>query len=160
MEPRIVKKPSFHVIGYHFVANLKEIEANNLSGKTLDRLQSNAEWIPNRKGDHVYLIQVYPMREYFNPFEDKFTQIIGYEVYEPGEVPEGGILHTVPEGTYVNVTHKGFETDLYKTYDYLYGKWMVENRCMPLGYDFELWDERYKPEEWDNEIGVYVAINK
>ncbi|SET54901.1 Predicted transcriptional regulator YdeE, contains AraC-type DNA-binding domain [Oceanobacillus limi] len=160
MEAKIVKKSSFHVIGYHFVANLKEIEEQQLSKKTLERLQFHADKIPNKIGDHVYLIQVYPMKEGFHPYTDKFTQIIGYEVSNPGEVPEGGILHTVPNCTYVTTTHKGPEAEIYQTYDYLYGKWMVENRCMPLGYDFELWDERYNPDDMDNEIDLFIAINK
>ncbi|MUK88566.1 AraC family transcriptional regulator [Ornithinibacillus sp. L9] len=160
MEPKVVRKPSFHVIGYHFLVNLKEIEEQNIGEKALISLRENAHKIPNKKGEHVYLIQVYPMREYFNPYEDKFTQIIGYEVSELGEVPEGAIFYTVPEGTYVTTTHQGPESELYKTYDYLYGKWMTDHRCMPIGYDFELWDERYNPEEMDNEIDLFIAINK
>ncbi|MED3571079.1 GyrI-like domain-containing protein [Cytobacillus praedii] len=160
MEPKVMKKDTFHVIGYQFDANLREIEEGDLGKKTLARLQENAEGILNKCGNHIYLIQLYPMKEDFNALEDSFTQIIGYEVFNAGHVPRGAILHTIPENFYVTYTHQGPEAELYKTYDYLYGKWLGENGYAPIRYDMERWDERYKPNDSDNEIDVFIAVQK
>lgn len=160
LEPKVIRKESFQIIGYHVEANLREIEEGKLDKKTLFRLQEAADKIMNKRGNHVYLIQLYPVKENFNALEDRFTQIIGYEITAESEVPEGAILHTVPENIYVSYTHQGPEADLYKTYDYIYGKWLRENGYVSLGYDLELWDERYKPTHSDNEIDLFVPIKK
>ncbi|QED49861.1 GyrI-like domain-containing protein [Cytobacillus dafuensis] len=160
MEPKVIKKPSFQVIGYHFEANLREIEEKNLCKEAFEKLQENADKFLNKLGNHVYLIQIYPLKEDFNPFEDQFTQIVGYEGSDSSDVPEGAIHHTVEENLYVAYTHQGPEAELHKTYDYLYGKWIGENGYIPIRYDFELWDERYKPDSSDNEIDLFIAVKK
>ncbi len=100
------------------------------------------------------------MKEQFDVHVDKFTQIIGYEVQNAEEIPDGASLHIVPENTYVEFTHEGLERDLQQSYDFLYGKWLDENRYLSLGYDLELWDDRYKPESLENEIDMFIAIEK
>lgn len=158
MNASLVKQESFTIVGYSYKANLKEIEEQQLGQKTLQRLKDHKELIPHKLGDEVFLFQLYDMKPNFNPHVDPFTQIIGYKVTAANSVPEGMIAHIVPDNHYVTATHKGLESELYRTYDYLYGKWMGENSYSPIGYDFEVWDERYKPEEHDNEIDVYIAL--
>ncbi|WP_232735733.1 GyrI-like domain-containing protein [Alteribacter populi] len=158
MTAKVVTRESFTIVGYQYQANLKEIEEQKLGKKTLTRLKKKVELVKNKAGAQVYLIQAYEMKPDFNPNVDRFTQVIGYKVSKPHEIPEGMISHTLPESRYVTTTHKGLETDLNQTYDYLYGKWFTENPYYPAGYDFEIWDERYKPEEAGNEIDVYIAM--
>jgi AraC family transcriptional regulator len=158
MNASVVIKESFTVVGYSYKANLKEIEEEKLGNVTLKRLKDNQKLIDKKLGDEVYLIQLYDLKPNFNPHVDPFTQIIGYKVSDGNHVPDGMIVHQVPENHYITCTHKGLEIELYKTYDYLYGKWMREQNYQPIGYDFEVWDERYKPEEPVNEIDVYIPI--
>ncbi|MFO1442389.1 AraC family transcriptional regulator [Bacillus sp. Bva_UNVM-123] len=160
MEPKVIKLNSFQVMGYHFEANLQEIEKEGLGKKTLLKLQENADQFINKSGDHIYLVQIYPMKENFNANVDKFTQIIGFEVSDSSNIPEGAILHTLEENLYVKYTHRGLEADLHKTYDYLYGKWLMDNGYFPIGYDAELWDERYKPFDPENEIDLFIPVKK
>jgi len=160
METRVVTLESFKIVGYQFRANLKEIEEFQLGKKTLDRLMTNQQFIRDRVSDDVYLVQLYDMKPGFNANVDPFTQVIGYKVSGTQEVPREMVVHQVPENMYVTATHLGVEAEIYKTYDFLYGTCVPENSYYPLGYDFEIWDEGYKPEQHENKIGVYVAINK
>lgn len=156
--PTIVTFPAFSVIGVTFDANLKEIEEQQLGATALERVRANAEYIPTRLSDDVHLIQIYPMKPNFNPHVDAFTQIIGYLVPEATIPPEELELRSFPEREYVKATHKGLESELGRTYDLLYREWMHENGRQPAGYDFEVWGERYKPNQEDNEIDVHVAL--
>lgn len=52
------------------------------------------------------------------------------------------------------------ETNLGETYGFLYGSWLSESGYDYAGFDFEYWDERYKPEQEDNEIDIYVPLFK
>ena len=160
LEPKIIKMSRVQIMGYYYEANLREIEEGELCKKTLAKLKEHADFFNYKQGEHVYLVQIYPMKENFNAFEDKFTQIIGYEVIEPSLIPEGAILHTLEENSYVKYTHRGLESDLYKTYDFIYGTWIKENGYVPIGYDAELWDERYNPYDQNNEIDLFVAVKK
>lgn len=159
MEPKVIEKDTFRVAGYQFEANLQQVKEQDLVGKTLSKLKANADLFEHKLGNHFYLIQIYPMKEQFDVNEETFTNIIGYEVAGE-EVPDGAILHTVAKNTYVAYTHKGPESDLQQSYDYLYGRWLRENNYMPVGYDLELWDERYKREQPDNEIDMFIAVKK
>ncbi|GED60590.1 hypothetical protein BFO01nite_47220 [Brevibacillus formosus] len=47
-----------------------------------------------------------------------------------------------------------------ETYGFLYGSWLSESGYDYAGFDFEYWDERYKPEQEGNEIDIYVPLFK
>jgi AraC family transcriptional regulator len=157
MEPKVITLPLFHVVGYRIEANLKELESD-LGRNTYQSLIVRKDEIQNKKNENVILMQIYPMKPNFNPQVDRFTQILCYEISEPGHIPSEMISHSIHESKYVTYTHKGLESGLSRTYDYVYGQWIRETGNKPKGYDFEVWDERYKPESHDNEIDLYVAL--
>ncbi|MFD0670950.1 GyrI-like domain-containing protein [Cohnella sp. GCM10027633] len=156
-QPTVIELPSFTVIGIKYEANLQEIVESDI-GKHAYRTVTGRKEEFERSSEHVHLVQIYPMKENFNPHVDRFTQIIGYEVSAGTAPPEGLIVHVLPARQYVTVTHVGLESDLGRTYDLLYGQWTRENGRQPDGFDFEVWDERYKPDQEDNEIDVFVAL--
>lgn len=156
--PVVVKKPGFSIVGVTFDANLKEIIDQQLGVSALEKVKDKRHQIADRLSEDVYLIQIYPMKPGFNPHIDAFTQIIGYVVPETSNVPDELVLRSFPERQYVKMTHIGPESELGRTYELLYGQWMQENGRQPAGYDFEVWGERYKPDQQDNEIDVYVAL--
>lgn len=104
------------------------------------------------------MIQLYPGKQNFNPEIDPFTQIICFQVSTIENIPDGMISFTVPANNYAKYTHKGLESELGHTYDYLYGLWLAQSGNQCADYDFEYWDERYKPDSPDNEIDVHIAL--
>ncbi|MFC5406446.1 GyrI-like domain-containing protein [Cohnella soli] len=157
MEAKEVKLPAFTVVGLRIEANLDELESG-IGKNAYDSLISRKDEIPFKMNENVILMQIYPMKPEFNPRVDRFTQIFCYEISEDDAVPSDMVSHQVPESKYATYTHKGLESELGRSYDYLYGQWIREHGQEPKGYDFEVWDERYKPESPDNEIDMYVAL--
>lgn len=157
MEAKVIALSEFSVVGLKIEANLDEIETG-LGKQTFQSLLTRKDEIKLKKNENVILLQIYPMKPGFNPRVDRFTQIFGYEISGAEEVPAGMIHHKVPESKYVKYTHKGLESELGRSYDYVYGQWMRETGNVPKAYDFEIWDERYKPESTENEIDMYVAL--
>lgn len=157
MEAKELKLPEFTVVGFRIEVNLDELESG-IGKNAYDSLISRKDEILFKKNENVILMQIYPMKPGFNPRVDRFTQIFGYEVNEGDTIPSGMIGHQVSESNYVTYTHRGLESELGGSYDYLYGQWMREHGREPKGYDFEIWDERYKPESSDNLIDIYVAL--
>ncbi|RXZ79773.1 AraC family transcriptional regulator [Paenibacillaceae bacterium] len=157
METNVITLPLFHVVGYRIEASVEEFESGLGKNAYLSLLERKDE-IANKKNDHVILMQIYPIDPDFNPQVDSFINIVCYEVSEQGKVPSEMISHTVNESKYVKGTHKGLESELSSSYDYLYGQWMEETGHEPKHYDFEIWDERYQPESTDNEIDLFIAL--
>lgn len=56
-----------------------------------DRLNARLQEITNRKNDHPYMIVA----------GSEPAPVVAVEVVEPGQVPEGMIRYTLPEGEYV-----------------------------------------------------------
>ena len=157
MEAKFLTLPLFHVVGFAVEASVEAFEAG-LGKEIYQSLVDRKDEIHNKKNENVTLMQIYPMDPDFNPQVDRFTHLICYEVNELGEVPQHMISHTVTESKYVAFTHKGLESELSRTYEYLYRQWIPDSGNEPKDYDFEIWDERYHPESPDNEIDVYVAL--
>lgn len=157
METKIVTLDAFYVAGYRIEATVEEFEAG-LRQSHYDKLIEKRDQIKHRKNDQVFLMQLYPSHEDFNAKVHPFTHVLCYEVNEPEGAPSGMIVHHVQARSYVTCTHRGLESDIGDTYDYIYRQWLEEVGHVPECYDFEIWDERYRPESVDNEIDVYVAL--
>ncbi|MFG0215705.1 GyrI-like domain-containing protein [Brevibacillus porteri] len=160
MEPTILSREETHVIGITFTANVTEDLGKKLSATTTEALRARKNEIQNQVGEGEYLIQIYPDKDDFDAAVDPFTTLIGVEVSSLADIPEGMVSHTIPAGKFAKVTHKGPETNLGETYGFLYGSWLCESGYEYAGFDFEYWDERYKPEQEDNEIDIYVPLFK
>jgi len=157
MVVREVTLPAFRIVGVRIEANLDELESG-IGKEAYETLLSRKDEISGKNHDHVILMQIYPMKPGFNPRVDRFTQIFGYDAAPSDLTPADLFQHVVPESNYATYTHKGLESELGRSYDYLYGTWVREAGKEPRGYDFEIWDERYRPESPDNEIDMYVAL--
>lgn len=157
MEARVVTLPLIHLVGYRIEATVEAFESG-LGKNAYRSLLERRDEIPNRNKEYVLLMQMYPLNPDFNAQTDPFTHLIGYEVSEPGNVPADMVSHTVGESKYVTCKHIGPESELSRSYEYLYGQWLGESGCEPKDYDFEIWDERYKPESPDNVISIFVAL--
>lgn len=158
MSATIVHLPALMLVGYQLETNLKEFNAG-LGKQTIQALLTKKDDVGNQATGHIILLQRYPMTPGFDPWVDRYTQFIGYEVSAATEAPAGMAVTEVPDSKYVSFTHKGLESEMQRSYDYLYGVWMQETGSMPKGYDFEIWDERYRPESIDNEIPIHIAIH-
>ncbi|WP_010096494.1 GyrI-like domain-containing protein [Ornithinibacillus scapharcae] len=155
MGPKIIKKDSFQLIGYRLSTNLKEINEHDIIHHAATRLKEKSIYIHNKVRDKLLILQIYPMKEEFNPVDENFNVIVGYEVNNAEDTPENTVLFTVESNMYVNCKHNGSRTDLYKTYDFLYNDWLQKNRCTPLGFEMEVWNEKS-----DSEVEVCIPITK
>lgn len=153
MSPNIIKKESFHLIGYSLPTNLHDEEEREVINQSIMQLKSVEGEIPNKIRDDILVLQIYPQMEQFNPFIKKERLIIGFEVSKLDQIPQNTNLYTIEENMYVKCKHRGNRTDIYKTYDYLYNNWLHQNRCVPLGYDMEVWNK-------NGESNICIAVNK
>jgi AraC family transcriptional regulator len=161
MEPKIIKKAAFKVAGY-------EKKTTNIGGVNYQVLPKFWDQYFADNWSKVLHEQIQPV----NPAElgicfpggleeGEFSYVIGVEVADFKNVPEGLFKGEVPAATYAVFTsppsdRKGFSKAIQGTWDYVYRDWFPKS-----GYefddksriDFELYDERSA-----GDIGIQADI--
>ena len=153
MDPKIIMKDEFTVIGLEYVGP----NQNNEIGQLWDVFNRQMVDIKHLKSEHQAYGVCSPAPE--GAEEGNFCYVAGMEVTGVSDVPQGMVVKVVPAGKYVVFTHKGLLEKLRSTYEYIYGTWLpksgFEVACQP---DFEYYDERFKPGSLESEFDIYVPI--
>lgn len=167
MEPEIVRKESFRVVGMQITTTLKSNAENMDIAKLWERFAPRMDEIAGRVDPAVtYGICGSPADEETchceMTEETEYAELVCVRVESPGRLPEGMTAATVPARTYAVFTHKGklFPNYLPQTYDYIYGTWLPGSGYeLDGGFDFELYDERFKAiDDPASEMDIYVPI--
>jgi len=95
----------------------------------------------------------------------EFDEIVGVEVSDFSDIPEGMISTKIAPQRYLVFTHKGIlfdekgESKLHKTYDYIYGQ-LIPNLEYEVdnGFNIEVYDERFIPNNENSEMDIYIPI--
>jgi len=154
MEPKIVFKERFTVVGMQCTTTLK----NNKIPQLWDEFLLRIHEIKNRTEGHVTL----GISEFCkNPYDEEFTYFACVPVTEIDDIPEGMVAKTVPSNYYAVVTHKGRLETLGHVFDYIYDVWLPQSDYeIAKADDFELYDERFiGPEDEKSEVDIYVSIS-
>ena len=95
----------------------------------------------------------------------EFDEIVAVEVDDFENIPVGMISMVIAPQKFLVFTHKGKifdengESKLSKTYDYLYGKLLPSTEFeLDKSFNFEIYDERYLPNNDVSEFDIYVPI--
>ena len=86
-----------------------------------------------------------------------YTAAIG--VAEQGRVPAGMVAFTVPGGPFAVFVHRGPISKFGDTVQALWRRWLPASGLKPTGApDFEVYDARFKGEEPDSEVEIWVPV--
>jgi predicted transcriptional regulator YdeE len=149
MEPKVVKKKAFRVVGMEWNSrssegNIPQLwerfipRENEIQGK-LEPAVSYGLCMPSPNGD--------------------FTYVAGFESSEE-IVPQGMIEIIVPEQQYAVFTHTGKASLISETFEMIYSKWLPLNNLQAVkGIDFECYDERFiDPDHEQSQVDIYIPI--
>ncbi|MED4129007.1 GyrI-like domain-containing protein [Shouchella miscanthi] len=144
-------------MGYKIYANVKDFESGLGKRKYYDLLQ-NKYRKKHKVNEHILLIQIYPKNLDFDPKMDSFTHYICFEVNNSPTA--NGDLHCdfFEESKYVKYIHKGRDSSIDQTYDFLYDYLIKSEQYELKDYDIEVWGENHAPEHNDIEIKMFIAI--
>jgi AraC family transcriptional regulator len=163
MEPKIIEKPTFHVLGY----GIQTTTHNGQNSTDIPRfwqeyLNNNLRNdIPNPISPNVEL----GICTDFNLQDGGFTYLIGMEVKSTELVPEGMIYRTFPAGQFAvfttpPATNNTFTQSIQETWGFIFQSWLPSSGYEHSGgAEMELYDERC----WGNEnkqMDIYVPIKK
>lgn len=153
MEPKIIEKDKFMVIGLKYYGSNQNNEIPKLWGKFNSRIKEIENVVNRNVGMGVC--------EFVENFTDesKFTYFACQEVNSFKNIPKGMEGLTVEKNKYVVFTHKGPVERLGDTYEYIYGTWLPKSGYEPAkSHDFEYYDERFNPDDEESELDIYIPI--
>jgi predicted transcriptional regulator YdeE len=148
-EPRIVERDAFTVVGLEYVGKNEHMEIPVLWTRFIQRAGEITN--PSETGT-AYGVCV-EMSD-----QGEFTYLAGLAVVDDSQIPEGMTSRNIPVARYAVFTHRGSLATLQDTYASIYTKWLPEAGLQPLGYNFELYDDRFKDFTPESEFDIYVPI--
>jgi AraC family transcriptional regulator len=150
MEPKIVKKPAFRVVGMQHRGTIANDELPALwqaLGRRWDDIQGVAD------DEYAYGLTVD-----MNMETREFEYVAGLAVEETADVPEGMVSVDVPGQTYASFTCT--LPTLQAAYEQFYGEWLPSSGYRrAYGPELELYREGFEPDdETKQQMEVCVPI--
>lgn len=154
MEPRIVRRPAFLVVG---MAGRFTTATTSRIPELWERFAPRMADVPHRRGTHTLGVCVDADPGTID--DAGFTYVAGVEVERVGDLPDGMIALTLPANAYAVFTHAGHLSRLPDTVKQVWGRWLPALRYRHVtAPDFELYDERFDPVTGDGEMDIYVPV--
>ena len=149
MEPKIVSRPAFTVVGMKYRGKNENNEVPQLWGKF---------WPRNNEIQHKVNPQMtYGVLGNKDDNTGEFDYVAGFEVDSMADIPEGMVSWEVPEQTYAVFTCT--LPTLMETFQYIFKTWLLRSAYeFADGPEFELYDENFDPEDENSEVYVYIPV--
>jgi AraC family transcriptional regulator len=168
MEPKIMIKESFKIVGYEFKTTLKD----NAHSRDIP-----AFWDKCGTGDTEKILYTsqntvkhgeYGICVNINSDSDEFSYVLGVEVSDFGNVKQDMCSIQVPSATYAVFTtpaveDKDFVASIEGTWRYILEEWFPSSNYEidDSKLDFEFYDERCHPWEYEKvSMDIYVPVIK
>lgn len=157
MEPKIVKKEGFTLVGLRYFGKNQNQEIHRLWEQFNQRMEELGG-LPNDTGEAAIGLCITPEDA---SMEDGFEYVAGLPVSKVDDVPKGFVVREIPAYTYAVFAHKGDLQSLAKTYEYIYEAWLPQSGYqLAAKIDFEYYNEDFKDFTPNSVFYIYVPIEK
>ncbi len=151
MEPKIVERSGFNVIGLRYFGKNEKGEIPTLWSDLMSRA--------GEIKDKSQSMESYGLMGMMDK-EGNFEYIACIPVDRVSEIPEGMVAREINNAKYLVFTHVGNAEKMKETYDFVYNKYCPEcdEEIRYDTYHFELYDERFKNFAPDSEFDILIPI--
>ena len=151
MEPRIVIKDEFMVVGLEYIGKNENREISQMWGELFPRISE----IKNINNPGIF----YGVCECTGDAATGFSYIAGQEVSDMDDIPEGMAGKVIPAAKYAVYTHTGSFEALSTTYQNIFQTWLPQSGMeIADGITLELYDERFDNFSEKSAFDIYVPI--
>ena len=149
MEPKIVSRPAFTVVGMKYRGK----NENNEIPQMWREFGPRECEIKHMAQPHV----AYGVCGNYDEGSGEFDYVAGFGVDSLADMPEGMVSWEVPEQIYAVFTCT--LPTLGETFEYAYKTWLPESGYERAdGPEFELYDESFDPEDKSSQMTVYIPV--
>jgi AraC family transcriptional regulator len=150
MEPKIVTKPAFTVVGMKYLGKNETNEIPQLWEKFMPR-EGEIKQRANPFG--------YGVMDNFDEKTGDFDYLAGIEVKDISDIPEGMESWQVPEQTYAvfGCNLKNIK----QAFKQIYHQWLPKSGYQRAqGPEFEFYDDSFKPIEGKLDLYIYIPVEE
>lgn len=153
MEPRIVQLEPITLVGLPYYGD----SADNKFAQVWERFMPHEKDILHRIKPGVgYGVEIYGPE--FDQ-QRQWTYLPSVQVSQVESIPLVLFPKTLPAATYAVFTAKGGIPKLGETFQYAYMTWLPTSQYqVAYPFDFEYYDERFKDNDPDSEVDIYIPI--
>ena len=149
MEPQIIHRPAFIVVGMKYRGKNENDEIPQLWREFWPRTKEILHRVPANVA--------YGVIDKFDEEKGEFDYVAGLEVESPSEIPEGMTGVELPDQTYA-VFDCTLPT-LMETIGYVYQEWLPGSGYIRTeGPEFELYDERFDMAQGKLDMAIYIPV--
>jgi predicted transcriptional regulator YdeE/DNA-binding transcriptional MerR regulator len=153
MEPKIISRPAFTVVGVRYYGKNEHQEISQLWAE-FNKRSEEIRYVSDEPAAFG-ICQCYPETDQSGEFE----YVAGFRVDRAGELPTNMVSRDIPAHTYAVFTHIGALEKLSDTYQYIYQVWMPQSGYKAVGgLDFEYYNGDFKDFAPDSRFYIYVPI--
>ncbi|WP_246120436.1 GyrI-like domain-containing protein [Cohnella terricola] len=139
------------LVGYTVTASLNRDLEEGLVLQLRQSLLEKRHKIANQlDSEEMFLVQVYTDEEWTR--DVPFESIVAIEVSDHADIPEDFIRYTIPSGCYFLITHRGPESEIGATYDFIREQGIGSTRAM----DVEHWVNVSNLDRAESKINIYI----
>lgn len=149
MEPQIVYKPAFTVIGIPY--NGKSLEGD-LDALWVQLAKRYTE-LPHADPDQGFGVHTFA--------DGRHDYLAGFAAYQDGTLPPGMVKQRISENAYAVFIHRGSLSSLPETLTRIFERWLPGSGYqLASDYFFECYDDRFNPGSPDSVVFVYVPVRE
>lgn len=155
VQPEIKYIEDIHVAGIQGVSSINNIYS---LWQEFDKV---ADTIPNKHiSKRTFGICDQLQESHTINYHMDFSEVIGIEVSSYDNLPDGIVAKTIPAGKYAVFTHRGLLSEILKTYEYIWGTWiLLTKEVLDERGSFELYDQRFLGRDNEkSEMDIYIPI--
>ncbi|WFD10912.1 AraC family transcriptional regulator [Tepidibacter hydrothermalis] len=155
VQPEIKYIDDIYVAGIHGVSSINDIYS------LWQRFEDVVDIIPNKHhSKRTFGICEQLQETHTLNYDMDFSEVIGMEVTCYDNLPDGIVAKTIPAGKYAVFTHRGLLSEILKTYEYIWGTWvLITKEVLDERADFELYDKRFLGRDNEqSEMDIYIPI--
>ena len=155
MQPKIIEKNRFTVIGMDTLTTTEDNEDHKVVQELWDEFRPRIDEVKNKKNP-TRMVGIYKQRK---NYPNRFAYIASVEVSTLSDIPKGMIPKIINGSKYAIFTYQGELCDIDKTYDYIYDEWLPESDFdeNKNGDNLEIFNIDF-PEEDNSDVDIYIAI--
>lgn len=155
VQPEIRHIDNIYVAGIHGVVPIDNIYSLWQKFGSLETIIPNKHPLGRTFGICEQLQETHTIN-----YDMDFSEVIGMEVTSYDNLPSGIVTKTIPAGKYAVFTHKGPLSEIIKTYEYIWGTWvLLTKEVLADRDDFELYDERFLGRDSEqSKIDIYIPV--
>ena len=151
MEPKIVTKPAFMVVGMEYIGKNENLEISQMWGRFNPRVPE----IKNIVEGVAY--GICDMIEVAEP--GAFEYVAGFEVSRIEDLPQGMVAFVVPEQKYAVFEHRGPLAALRETYNYIHQAGLSQSGYHHAkGPELEVYDDKFTDFSPKSILYIYIPI--